>query len=184
MVGCRVHVPCPAYRGRANRGRVSSARSQSRGSRYPAAARCQALCQRFPPFISWHARGRGNARVTGGQRVVGQGPKPERHTREPASSRDSLFLFSPSEAISNTRPSPTSSPNGKNSCYPPWPISYSAASFATSFRYICRRKEVLFWAFFPYLFPASLFCTILPPPLYFLCPRNLVFRAFVPYMEL
>ena len=60
--------PVPRTAGTGHRGRVSGAHSQSRDSRYPAAARCQALCQRFPLVISWRAR------VTGGSGWWSRGP--------------------------------------------------------------------------------------------------------------
>lgn len=60
--------PVPRTAGTRHRGRVSGAHGQSGDSRYPAAARCQALCQRFPLVISWRAR------VTGGSGWWSRGP--------------------------------------------------------------------------------------------------------------
>lgn len=147
-----------------------SVRRPCRTSCYSAVSRCPARCQRFP--ISCHSRGRGNAQITGSQRLVERG-LPRLH---PLPTPLSVPPH-PSEAITSTQPSaaPNVSPSGPGSRTPaPYrhcpllepDLFHSKLQSPSSPRlvgHICRRKDSL--AFFPLFLapPSAPFC---PTPLY------------------
>ena len=175
--------PVPRTAGTRQRGRVSGAHSQSRDSRYPAAARCQALCQRFPLVISWRAR------VTGGSGWWNRGPNlPATPGARGKLASSPPSVPAPSEDSSATPLSPTlrvspGPPELERTPPAPHPGQFvllnpgtDRCGFATGSLHSCGRR--LFLASFLYLFPASLSASLWP--LHFLCSRNIGILAFGP----
>lgn len=159
--------PVPRTAGTRHRGRVSGAHSQSRDSRYPAAARCQALCQLFPLVISWRAR------VTGGSGWWSRGPNlpatPGARGKSassphspPAPSEDSSATpLSPTLRVS---PGPPELQRTLSGSHPGQFVLLNPATdpcgFAIGSLHSCGRRLVL--ASFPYLFPASRSASLWP----------------------